>query len=105
VKYIFLSLAVCSFSAFSSNELITTGSVISIENTSQNTNQFVVWVEGSGACNGVPIRFKEENSQSVESFNRAFSMLLMAQTAGYKVKISGSTESDCNNATWVKVTK
>ncbi|TDF34658.1 hypothetical protein EYS14_23155 [Alteromonadaceae bacterium M269] len=104
MKSILFALLIFSSSAFS-GELINVGTVISVENTSQNTSQFVVWVTGSGACNNAPIRFKESNSQSKESFERAFAMLLSAQATGFNVKIFGIDDNNCESANWVRVTK
>jgi len=110
LKIIFMVLALYSSQAFSGSKLIESGSVKSVENTSQSTNQFVVWIDGDSICSGLPIRFKESNFSSLEvgdrkdALNRAFAMLLAAQATGYSVTIYGAI-NDCNAASWVKTTR
>ena len=74
-------------------DLMARGKITVVVNSTSAAGTFSVKVEGTGSypCNGNPQAISAVNFSDQKSFDRAFSMALVAFSAGYTVEIySGS---------------
>ena len=93
-------------------QLITGATVIEVANTSYNSPDFAVIVEG-----GIPtpnnceqggriiFTFPEAKKQSDESYKQAFTIALTALSTGKTVRIHNFEDDSCSGANFISISK
>ena len=102
-----LLLLMFAFGDVYAGQIVTGAQVIAVVNTSGNEDVYQVKTTGGAdnKCEGKYIQFPVSDSANKETHARGYTTALTALTNGLKVTIYNYVDQNCNDASFIEITK